>query len=96
MDAEDAALYDKAISDLENNQKEVVTTLNKQISLTSEILENFNKTVTLIKSNQQVITIGTNKIRSELNKFIFEFYDYLETRSVKFIFESNLTIIKRY
>lgn len=82
LDAEDAAHYDKAISDLENNQKKVVTTLNKQISLTSEILENFNETVTLIRSNQQVITAGINKIRSEFNKFIFEFNDYLETRNV--------------
>lgn len=82
LDANDAAHYDQAISDLENNQKEIVKKLNKEISLTTEIIENFNRTVTLIKNNQEVITSGLNKIRTELNKFIFQFNDYLETRNV--------------
>lgn len=38
---------DVAISELESNQKVVVITLNKQ-TFTSEILENFNETVTHI------------------------------------------------
>lgn len=68
MDAEDAAHYG-AILDLENYWKTIVTTLNLQISLTTDILENCYEI--LIKINQQVITIGNNKIRSELNKFYF-------------------------
>lgn len=93
LDAEDAIHYDKAISELEINQKEIVQTVNKQISLTSEILENYNQTITLIKSNQDVITSGLNKIQSEFNKFIFEFNDYLETRNVLDQLNLSLNII---
>lgn len=45
LDANDAKRYDQAIRDLEDNQKEVIQNLNKEISLTSKIIENFNGTV---------------------------------------------------
>lgn len=93
LDANDAAHYDQAIFDLQNNQKEIVQKLNKEISLTTEIIENFNKTITLIKNNQKVITSGLNRIRSELNKFIFEFNDYLETRNILDQLSLTLSVI---
>lgn len=93
LDADDAAHYDEAINELENNQKEIVQTVNHQISLTSEILKNFNQTVTLIKSNQEIIAAGLNKIRSELNTFVFEFNDYLETRNILDQVNLSLSVI---
>lgn len=90
LDANDAAHYDQAINDLQNNQKEIVQKLNKEISLTTQVIDNFNKTVTLIKHNQEVITSGLNKISAELNKFIFNFSDYLETRNI--LDQLNLTL----
>lgn len=93
LDAEDAAHYDMAISQLENDQKEVAETLNRQVSLTSEIIKTFENTIKLVKTNQEVIKSGLNKIRSDLNKFIFEFNDYLETRNVLDQLNLSLNVI---
>lgn len=82
LDANDGAHYDQAISDLENTQKTIVQKLNREISLTTAVIENFNKTVTLIQTNQKSISSGLNKIRSKLNKLIFDLDDYLESKDI--------------
>lgn len=82
LDANDAIHYDQAIFDLENNQKSVVQKLNKQISLTTAIIENFNKTITLIRNNQRSISSGLNNIRSKLNEVSFDLNDYIECKDV--------------
>lgn len=93
MDAEDAVHYDEAISELQNNQKLIVGNLNKQISLTTDIIQNFNQTVSLIKTNQEIVHSEINEIRTKLNKFMFDFTDYLRTRNVLDQISTSFTII---
>lgn len=93
LDADDALRYDEAISALQNSQQEIVNNLNQQISLTSDIIQNFNETMNLIKHNQDIIFSGIEKIRNSLNTFIFEFDDYLQTRNILDQLNLNINII---
>ncbi|KAJ8980849.1 hypothetical protein NQ317_008908 [Molorchus minor] len=93
LDASDAAHYDQAIFDLQNNEKEITQKLNREISLTTEIIKNFNKTVTLIKNNQAVITSALNRIQSEVSRFIFNFTQYLEAKNTLDQIDSSIHII---
>ncbi|XP_044745345.1 uncharacterized protein LOC123307193 [Coccinella septempunctata] len=54
LDADDAVYYENALRNLQDKQKEVITKLNSDISLSGEIIENFNKTFSI--QNQKIIT----------------------------------------
>lgn len=82
LDANDAIHYDQAIFDLQNNQKSVVQKLNKEISLTTAVIENYNQTITLIRNNQRSISSGLNTIRSKLNELNLNLNDYIECKDV--------------
>lgn len=93
LDANDAVRYDKAIKDLEKNQQGIVTTLNKEISLTTKAVENFNTTLTLINNNQQIITASMNRIQNCYNKLILNLEAYIEIRGVIDHISVSLNII---
>lgn len=82
LDQEDAEKYNRAIEHLQSKQQQVISQINKEISLTTKILDNYNKTISLVLHNQDVITRGIEKIEKDFNKFIFDFSHYMQTRDV--------------
>lgn len=93
LDQEDAERYDRAIESLQSKQQQVISQLNKEISLTTKILENYNKTISLVLHNQDVITQGIQKIESEFNTFIFDFSHYMQTRDILDQISINLNML---
>ncbi|KAJ8978618.1 hypothetical protein NQ317_014546 [Molorchus minor] len=82
LDQDDADKFNKAIHTLEKNQNQIVDKVNQQISLSTRIIDNFNKTIKLVLHNQEVIANGIESIRKDLNKFIFDFNDYLQVKDI--------------
>ncbi|KAJ8974195.1 hypothetical protein NQ317_011340 [Molorchus minor] len=82
LDQDDADKFNKAIHTLEKNQNQIVDKVNQQISLSTRIIDNFNETITLVLHNQEVIANGIESIRKDLNKFIFDFNDYLQVKDI--------------
>ncbi|KAJ8983435.1 hypothetical protein NQ317_013197 [Molorchus minor] len=93
LDQEDAERYNKAIEHLQNKQQQIISQVNTQISLTTEILDNYNKTITLVLHNQDVIVDGIEKIKKDFNKFIFNFSHYMQTRDVLDQLSSSLSML---
>ena len=73
LDNTDAEYYDQTIDKLKRNQNQIITTVNQQISLSDEIIQNFNETVSIIKNNQELLTEKVDEISHNLNKFILNF-----------------------
>lgn len=82
LDAEDAIRYDNAIETLKLNQANIIQAANRHFSITTKVVENFNNTISLLKHNQEVISGEITKVRSQLNTFIFDFNDYMQTRNI--------------
>ncbi|KAG5863880.1 hypothetical protein JTB14_036737, partial [Gonioctena quinquepunctata] len=82
LDQDDAEKYDSAISTLQRNQVNVIQQMNRHVSPTTKLIENFNATVNLITHNQEVIASEIEKVRSELNTFVYNFNDYMITRNI--------------
>ncbi|XP_074035881.1 uncharacterized protein [Leptinotarsa decemlineata] len=90
LDQEDAQRYDAAIEKLQNNENQIVHSLNQQISLTHKILENNNKTFSLMIHNQNVIKESIE----ELNNNSTHFLSLLDTYTqIKFNLDTLLSIL---
>ncbi|KAG5868034.1 hypothetical protein JTB14_034369 [Gonioctena quinquepunctata] len=61
LDQDDAEKYDSAISTLQRNQVNVIRRMNRHVSLTTKLIENFNTTLNLITHNQEVIALEIEK-----------------------------------
>lgn len=93
LDQEDADRFNQAIRNLQENQNNIANKLNQEISLTTKIIDNFNHTITLVLHNQDVIANGIECIKKDLNKFIFEFNDYLQVKNILDQLNLSLNII---
>lgn len=82
LDANDAVHYDQILDDLKNNQQEIVTKLNTEISITTEIIKNFNNTVSFLKQNQEEIKSALSQTVFQLKELNFNFFNYLQARNV--------------
>lgn len=77
LDADDGERYDNAINNLQQNQRNIIKEVNLQISLSKNLINNYNETITIFQSNQKKLhhsievlkTAVENKI-SNLNNFI--------------------------
>lgn len=96
LDQEDAERYDKAIESLYNKQLQIISQTNKEISLTTKVLDNYNKTISLVLHNQQVITQGIERIQQDFNKFVFDFSDYMQTRDILDQISLNLNVLTHF
>lgn len=90
LDANDAQHYDQAIKELESNNVEIVQKLNKEISMTTQIIDNFNISLTGIQHNQRVIASSIDKLNSQVQNILFDFADYLKIRNI--LDQLNLTL----
>lgn len=82
LDEDDAKEIHQNILELENSQNNVIKKVNKQISLTNHLMQNFNNTVTTVTNNQKSIENKINEIISDLNTTEFNYVAYLEVHEV--------------
>ena len=68
LDSDDGKKYTKAINELHNNQNSHKREINLQISLTKQLIDNYNNTVTLLAKNQEHIKNHINIFESNLNQ----------------------------
>lgn len=72
LDSDDAEKYDKAIAELQNHQDFSEKEVNLQISLTKQLINNYNKTITLLNQNQLLIKNHISTMEQDFNKRIID------------------------
>lgn len=92
LDSEDGKRFDEAISMLKSNQNNIASTLNKQISLTTRIIENYNKTLNLIKQNENRLAAKINDI---MKTATISIDDFLQARNALEEISSVINIISQ-
>ncbi|KAL1489001.1 hypothetical protein ABEB36_014780 [Hypothenemus hampei] len=65
LDSADEGKYDKAIGSLQNN---INHEMSLQISLTKQLINNYNDTITRLDSNQKLIKIRLEDFQNQVNK----------------------------
>lgn len=85
---------------LHNNKRNIISKFNQQISLTNHhLIDNFNKTITLLTNNQKIITKEVEKLNMILDDLIFESDKFIQNsnteypKSTKSVFTINYTVI---
>lgn len=82
LDQEDAKEIHDSISQLETNQNKIVRKINKQLSITSKLMENINETMTTVTSNQKSIANRVENLRETLNQTTFNYVHFLEIHEI--------------
>lgn len=59
MDSDDKTRYDKAIAEFQIAENLITKQMPLQVSLTKELIENYNLTITFLDSNQKLIMVKT-------------------------------------
>nr|CAI5835495.1 unnamed protein product [Callosobruchus analis] len=79
LDARDGERFESLISELQNNQNKISEAINSQSTLSVELIDNFNKTISRVTHNQLVLE---NKIK-KLSSYLIETQAY-ERNSILF------------
>lgn len=82
LDQEDAKEIHNSLLELESNQNKIVKKVNKQMSLTSNLMQNINETMTSVTRNQKLIETKIDDLRTGLNEFTFSYVHYLEIHEI--------------
>nr|CAI5841906.1 unnamed protein product [Callosobruchus analis] len=72
LDARDGERFESLISELQNNQNKISEAINSQSTLSVELIDNFNKTISQVTHNQLVLE---NKIK-KLSSYLIETQAY--------------------
>ena len=72
--------YTKAINELHNNQNSHKREINLQISLTKQLIDNYNNTITLLAKNQKHIKNHINIFKSNLNQSVMDVTTFLKVQ----------------
>lgn len=83
LDAEDGERLETAINNLSKNQKNLYTSLDKQMSLSSKLIDRLNNSLTIIANNQRNITNHINAIGSRYDTFIMTSLRLLTLQEIK-------------
>ncbi|CAH2020264.1 unnamed protein product [Acanthoscelides obtectus] len=62
LDASDGEKFESLISDLQNDQNKLSEAINSQNTLSVELIDNFNKTVSQITHNQKLLEAKINQL----------------------------------
>lgn len=81
LDFEDEERYNQAIDKLQNNQKSTLDEMSLQISLTKELIENFNSTISLLDANQKLIKNRLQYFEFNVNKTLNDISAYLRAHN---------------
>lgn len=90
LDQEDANEIHGNILQLENNQDKIITKVNKQWSLTTNLMKNINNTLTVVSNNQKAIENKINEMVYDLKRIEFNYVHYLEIHEIMDQIKLNL------
>jgi len=73
LDADDGERYEQAINELKLSQNSYKKELNLQISLTKDLINNYNSTISILSKNQNSLKVHVQILAKNLNKTINDF-----------------------
>lgn len=82
LDQEDAKEIHDSLSQLESNENKIVKKVNKQLSLTTNLMQSINETLTNVTRNQNTIKNKIEELRKNLNEVTFSYIHYLEINEI--------------
>ena len=82
LDASDGERYEKAISMLETDQLNIKRELNLQISLSKNLINSYNSTITTLAKNQEKLTSSLKIFQISVQQTIDSLQDYLSFQGV--------------
>lgn len=81
LDSDDGEKFDTAINELHHNQNSYKKEIGLQISLTKQLIDNYNNTITLLNKNQQNIKNHIDAFELNLNKTIMDISTFLRVQN---------------
>ncbi|CAH0560391.1 unnamed protein product [Brassicogethes aeneus] len=81
LDSDDGQKYDRAISELQNNQNSMSKEISLQMSLSTKLIQNYNNTITLLNENQILIKKRLEYFQMHVNKTIDDIVAYLRAQN---------------
>lgn len=81
LDSDDGEKFENAISVLQNNQDSLYNEISLRVSLTQELINNYNKTITLLSLNQHLIKRRIEYFGYYINKTIDDISAYLRAQN---------------
>ena len=82
LDADDGERYDQAINKLTENQKNIIKELNLQISLSKNLVNNYNKTIRTLNFNQQQLAHSINILEAAVDNKISDLSNFISFQGV--------------
>lgn len=96
LDANDAIHYETAIMQLQSNQKDIMKNLNSDVSLTGDIIEKFNETVSVLQQNLHLIVSQFQGMVGNFTKLYDNFYFYLRIRNIIEQMDTSINIVMEF
>ncbi|CAK1591325.1 unnamed protein product [Parnassius mnemosyne] len=90
MDEEDAIKYDSAITSVQKDEKELAQLLKENILITTTSFNTFNKTISKIKYNEEILNNALNTILNNTNKITNDLLIESKVHSVFSSLEASL------
>lgn len=84
LDSDDGEKYDNAINELRHNQNSYKKEMGIQISLTKQLIDNYNSTITLLSQNQEIIKDQINAFEKNVSRSVSHLTTFLEVRNTLF------------
>lgn len=81
LDAEDGEKYDKAINELQNSQNSFQSEVNLHMSLTKQLIQNYNETISVLINNQNIIKKHIETLKSNIKKSINDITAFLQAQN---------------
>lgn len=82
LDADDGKRYDQAILKLQQNQKNTIKELNLQMSLSKNLIDNYNKTISILSSNQKTLEHSLNTFQAVVQTSINNLNSYITFQGI--------------
>lgn len=83
LDSQDGERIDQAITALDKNQRNIYNSLNRQMSLSNQIIDRLNNSLTTISINQRSITNHINAIQNNMDNLVITSLKMLTLKEVK-------------
>ena len=82
LDSDDGRIYDDAIDILMKNQNSIKYDSDVQMSLMQEMINNYNKTITILSNNQNLIEAHLATLETDLGRMFDEINDFIQIQDV--------------
>jgi len=90
LDNEDSLQIRNSLEKIETSQTNVIKKVNRQLSITQNLMVNINQTMSTIIKNQNTISQKLLELQEAINKVTFEFIHFLEIKDILSQLKLNL------